>query len=813
MPGSVGTAGKGTMARRKDGGFLLGLALSMTLLEPAPGRAEVATDGTLGAKVRLTSRDVKIPARLGQTRGQNLFHSFERFGVETGNKVTFTTPDRLKLKNVIGRVTGGEPSTIDGVLASEVRGADLWLLNPAGILFGPNARLDVQGSFHASTADELRFADGAVFGALDPQGSVLSVAAPEAFGFLGARPAGITVDRSVLEVPTGKALSLVGGDLAIRGNNDGIVNDTRRTDEPGTVRAPAGRITLAALDGPGAVAIRTGEATGAVTGNIHLTGEASVIASSNGGGTVRIRGGRIVVNNGSWVVANNTGVLDAAAGVTVAANMLEVSNSSRITADALGAGNAGPMMIQADQLELRDSGQISQIASYTLGPGDAGEVMVTADQLTVDGGGQISNYTLGPSDAGRVTVQADQLEIRGGGQIAGSTFGPSDAGQVVVRAGRLLVDGGGLVGLLTGIASNAPSSPAGGNAGRVTVQADTLEIRGGGQIASSTLGPGDAGQVVVRAGRLLVDGGGLGLLTAIASDTYSRSAGGDAGRVTVRADQLEVRGDGLIVSNTVGAGNAGEVLVSANHMTMANGGAVETNSTSAGQAGDVSVQAGHLTVRDGGLIGSSATGSGPAGNLHLDASTLEVEDASIRTESKVSEGGQIEVTASDLISLEDAEVTSSGIKPEAGASVITLEAPLIALNASRVTSLTGSGVPLAGSGLAQLLGEVTVISPGSFVAASSTVTLTGAEGDIGSQLVVPEGVFLNVGDLLRESCAARRSGAASSFTAMGRGGRLPDPAGSLAGSYREQSGATAADQAGPVLAASFGEGCKTAPGG
>jgi hypothetical protein len=74
-------------------------------------------------------------------------------------------------------------------------------------------------------------------------------------------------------------------------------------------------------------------------------------------------------------------------------------------------------------------------------------------------------------------------------------------------------------------------------------------------------------------------------------------------------------------------------------------------------------------------------------------------------------------------------------------------------------------------------------------------------------------VFLNVGDLLRESCAARRSGAASSFTAMGRGGRLPDPAGSLAGSYREQSGATAADQAGPVLAASFGEGCKTAPGG
>ena len=148
------------------------------------------------------------------------------------------------------------------------------------------------------------------------------------------------------------------------------------------------------------------------------------------------------------------------------------------------------------------------------------------------------------------------------------------------------------------------------------------------------------------------------------------------------------------------------------------------------------------------------------------------------------EGGRIDVVASDLIHLKDAEVTSNGIEPEAGTSVITLTAPLIALNASRVTSLTGTGEPLAGSGLAQLFGDTTVISSDSFVAASSSVTMTGLEGDVGSRLVVPESVFLNAGDLLRESCAARRSGTASSFTAMGRGGLPPDPAGPLAGSYR-----------------------------
>ena len=157
--------------------------------------------------------DFRIRAEDGRRAGGNLFHSFSRFGLERGERATFSGPGAIR--NVIGRVTGGEASSIDGTLASTIPGADLWLLNPSGILFGPNARLDVQGSFHASTADELRFADGAVFSALDPQGSVLSVADPQAFGFLGGEPGRIAVDRSVLEVPEREALSLVGGDITV----------------------------------------------------------------------------------------------------------------------------------------------------------------------------------------------------------------------------------------------------------------------------------------------------------------------------------------------------------------------------------------------------------------------------------------------------------------------------------------------------------------------------------------------------------------------------------------------------------------------
>jgi hypothetical protein len=346
----------------------------------------------------------------------------------------------------------------------------------------------------------------------------------------------------------------------------------------------------------------------------------------------------------------------------------------------------------------------------------------------------------------------------------------------------------------------------------VAVTADRIELRDGGVIVSGTFGPGAAGAVAVTAGHLTIIGDpAASFPTGLFSDAPP-GATGAAGRVTVRADILELHDTGVIASVTFGPGDAGAVAVTAGRLTVADGGVVQTNSEQAsGAAGDVSVQARHLTVRDGGLIGSSGTGSGPAGDVQVEAGTLAVEDASIRTEGTGAEGGRIGVAAEGLISLTDAEVTSSGILPAVDTSVITLQAPLIVLNNSRVTSLTGAGQPLAGSGLAQLLGDVTVISPESFVAASSTVTVTGAEGDVGSRLVVPQGVFLGAGDLLRESCAARRSGAASSFTAMGRGGRPLDPAGPLAGAYREPGGTTLAGQAGPVLAANFGDGCRAAP--
>ena len=142
------------------------------------------------------------------------------------------------MSNIIGRVTGGEISLIDGTLRSTIPGANLYLLNPAGVLFGENAALDVPGSVHVSTADYLRLADGGRFDARTPANSVLTVAPVSAFGFLGDAPAPITVNGSFLRVPEGQTLSLIGGDITLMN---------------ATLYAPAGRINLAAVGSAGEV--------------------------------------------------------------------------------------------------------------------------------------------------------------------------------------------------------------------------------------------------------------------------------------------------------------------------------------------------------------------------------------------------------------------------------------------------------------------------------------------------------------------------------------------------------------------------------
>ena len=153
----------------------------------------ITSDGTMSTVITEQGAVFNITGGTRPDQGPNLFHSFGQFDVGTGDTAHFV--GQPGIENIIGRVTGGSASHIDGRLQSD---ATLFLLNPRGLLFGPNATLDINGSFHASTANALRFADGAAFSTHLNEKSTLTVAAPSAFGFLSERPASITIERSHL---------------------------------------------------------------------------------------------------------------------------------------------------------------------------------------------------------------------------------------------------------------------------------------------------------------------------------------------------------------------------------------------------------------------------------------------------------------------------------------------------------------------------------------------------------------------------------------------------------------------------------------
>lgn len=197
--------------------------------------------------------EIRIGANLGRTAGNNLFHSFHEFNVATGQTATFSGP--AEIVNVISRVTGASPTHIDGLLRTQgMPAAHFFLMNPHGVMFESNASLKVGGSFVVTTADWIDLADnGMFFVSTDPAVSVLATAAPTAFGFLKANPAGVDINQSTLEVSHGQTLSIVGGPVRIVG---GTVAEAGHkggniTIDPNTVVLDASRIIAKAKLGNG----------------------------------------------------------------------------------------------------------------------------------------------------------------------------------------------------------------------------------------------------------------------------------------------------------------------------------------------------------------------------------------------------------------------------------------------------------------------------------------------------------------------------------------------------------------------------------
>lgn len=677
-------------AKRTSGGLLFYLG-AICLLTGLCGtaRAGVATDGTLGPPATtLTGPNYDISASLGQVQVNNLFHSFSVFDIASGESATFSGP--ANITNIISRVTGGGASSVDGAINSSISGASLFLINPNGIMFGPNASLNVSGSFHASSAGYLVLGNGGRFDAVTPGNSVLTSAPPAAFGFLGT-PAGISVTDTRLQVANGQTLSLVGGDI---------------TTQNALLYAPEGTVQVASVGAAGQVGVdvstldpgsygpmgsidvsHPGSVTARFVPGVGFVG--NLDASGGDGGTVVIRGGNIVLD--SALVFADSGSGSSGRVDIRAADQLHASNGATVSADHFGTGPGGVVTVEAGEVILDKGGRL-QADNYTPNPG--GSIRVTAGTVTIEEksdpalalvGDQESGLFAAAFDSGEgadVTVNANTVSVGGGGAIELNTdTAGGDGGDLSVTADLVQLHDDGAVRVNTF---------GSGEAGDVTLTVDRLEITSGGSIASQSLGAGTAGNIDITAtGRVSVRGTGSTDPSGIYSNAFSS---GNGGRIAVTAPDIDVD-NGARIQAGVGASQsvaglppataatqAGSIDLQGERVSVTGLAQVSTQSDNAGQAGDIQVQADE-TLAIGSPAGavqsglfSSASGTGAGGNVVIRGGVLMMDGGAINVSSATSgNAGTISATL-DAAALQNGAQISTSVSGTGSGGVLSVSA-------------------------------------------------------------------------------------------------------------------------------------------
>ena len=688
----------------------------------------ITSDGTLGTEVNQSGDLYTIAGGTRPAGGQNLFHSFGQFNVGTGDTANFSSDPGVN--NIIGRVTGGAESMIDGTLQSD---ATLFLLNPQGIMFGQNATLNINGSFHVSTADVLRLADGSEFSTDISAKSTLTMASPSAFGFLSANPASIQVQGSELAVPDNASLSFVGGDITIVGNADfasGVPH----------LAAPGGQIIIASVAGRGDVGF---DPTGQMPllnvesfdqlGEIEVVQGAWIDSSGEGGGTIVIRGGRLLVDksdifsntfgdtNGDGTgididvtedaILSNEGTLRSqtsgngrAGDITIHAGRLILSEQSNILNTSgifnprsgtilAGNGEAGNLTISVDDnINLSDG---SLISASTAG-GEGGKLVLSTSILTLDTS-RIVSETIGGANAGDVDIEIDSLQLINGGQIFSGTRYMGDAGHVIVTASeKIFISGSSSIdNSPSGIASQTAGS---GSAGNLSVTTLSLIMENRATIAANTIQSGNAGNVSIDVGYVELVNGAL-----ISSGTDND---GHGGRVTITASKLvSISGVSTgIANNSFGSGNAGMIFISTPELTMMEGAQIQAAALSVGNAGDILIEVGNLSLDQGAVIQNSTFAEGRGGNLTVNATDTitfsgrgnnELESGLASIASSRGDAGQISIAAPTLIIRDGAIQAQTTGEGRAGDIQIATET-LTLTGEGRITSST-SNVDLRGS--------------------------------------------------------------------------------------------------------------------
>jgi filamentous hemagglutinin family protein len=721
-----------------------------------PLSAQIVPDATLPNSATVTPTGQTWLIEGGTQSGGNRFQSFSQFDLPQGVTAQFgfaggSAPDRLLVR------VQGAASTIDGTLFVDGP-SDLFLFNPKGIVFGPNAQLNLTGSFLASTASSVQFADGRSFNTVAGQPSdLLSISAPIGLQLSAdLSPATIEVqgngsqlelnsDYSIfrdnrspgLTVGDNQTLGLVAGNLMLSGGN-----------------LTGGRVLLTAIGaGDAALSVETGtpwqvQSLTTPTGMLLLDQAASVDVSSavgTGLGSIAIAAGSLDVADGSVLLATTLGnsgggsIAIDATDVTVRGTAENVPLFSYIATDTIGDGRGGQVGINSDRLTVKDG---AQIAAGTFGTGPAGQITIAAADVKLLGGSEFGASglfvpTSGLGQGGTLDITADRVLIFDGAELSAVTFGDGHGGRIQLRVGDLILENGS-----SGFPSSiAASTFAGtlGNGGAIDLSVDRLQVIGG-SISAAAAGDGAGGSIQIQGNR----GPAQISLSQSATIATSTQGAGAGGALSIEAESLKVTEGSQIFSSTSGDGAAGNLRIAAQTLTVDGQSDLRNSSIQAsvglnasGQGGQFSLASDSVTLSKGGSIGVSTFGSGNGGDLSVQADRISLTGSSDLGRSGIfgsaiagsGNGGSLTIVA-DQISLADgAQISVSNFQsqnrrpPGQGiAGSITLLAQRLDLQDSRIDA--NSANPNQASGDVQIRADRIALT-------NSDISASGGQGNLG----------------------------------------------------------------------------------
>jgi filamentous hemagglutinin family protein len=678
--------------------------------------AQIIPDATLPNNTIAIPEANSVRIEGGTQVGGNLFHSFAKFSVPTGAEAFFN--NALDTQNIFSRVTGSDISQIDGLMRANGK-ANLFLLNPNGIIFGQSAKLNIGGSFLASTANSIQFSNGTEFSATNPSAPpLLTMNLPIGLQFNESNVGVIRVQGSGhnfrfgqtgglepntkiegLAVQPGKTLALVGGEIALEGGN---------------LKAESGAIELWSVT-RGSLPMQVSseqisfnnEQRLAKLGNINLSGAASIDSSGSQGGSFQIQSRNLKLEKGSLIVSLTQGTqpgrsstINALDTVELIARTADGRIGSGFFVQTNAEGKGGDLTITTARLLLRDG---ASIGMGTNSSGNSGALRVQARDVQMGGlsanGGRLTGIFSNPTGGstgvgGDVIIDAKQLSLENGAVISVSTFGAGQSGNITVRANHVQIRGTSETGgigsgfyartSLSNLASSPP--PLTGNAGNVTVIADRLSLENRATINVANFGKGNAGNINIRAATVALDNN---------SSIRATQRQAEQGNITIESQDLRLWRNSLITTD------ASNIIIFDTGQTIANN--------------DISTNGGNIIINTKTLVA--------------------LENSDITANAQQSFGGQVRINAIGIFGTTFRSRTTPESDITATSSLGTQFSGVVQINTADVNPSTGL-------------------------------------------VALPENLT-DISDQIAQGCSASRG---NSFVVTGRGGLPADPNETLLGS-------------------------------